>query len=36
MIVLVHSLYPHSYGFSKSLAECLSLAHLKGEDLTTS
>ncbi len=31
-----HLLDPHSDGFSKSLAECLGLAHLQGEDLTTS
>lgn len=33
---LLHLLDPHSNGFSKSLAECLSFAHLQGEDLTTS
>lgn len=34
-IVFAHSLDPHSDGFSKSLAECLGLAHLQGEDLTS-
>lgn len=34
--MLPHSLDPHSNGFSESLAECLGLAHLQGEDLTTS
>lgn len=33
--MFAHSLDPHSDGFSKSLAECLGLAHLQGEDLTT-
>lgn len=33
---MLHSLDPNSNGFSKSLAECLSFAHLQGEDLTTS
>lgn len=30
-----HSLDPHADGFPKSLAQCLSLAHLQREDLTT-
>lgn len=33
---LLHLLDPYSNGFSKSLAECFSFAHLQGEDLTSS
>lgn len=37
MIALfAHSLDPHSNSFSKSLAECLSLAHFQREDLAAS